>query len=114
MHLSFEIYWVQGKNLQAKLKENNTSEKSKLTIQYLMESIKGLSKCKTHGVKFLLTGGMHLSSDDGLKADEMGYRENKDEAMNSDRKFRQALMKKEKKYVEILEKEKHIDKLTDT
>ena len=89
----------KGDNLQAKLKEKNNSEKSKLTLQYSMESIKALYKCTTHGDKFLLTGGMHLSSNDGLKADEMDYRKNQAEAMNFDRKVRQALTKKEKEAV---------------
>ena len=43
----------------------------------------------------------------------MGYRKNKAEAMKSDRKVRQALIKKEKEAVEMLEKDNDIDKLTD-
>ena len=63
-----------GTSLKAKLKEKHFSVKAKLTLPQTKERVESLSVAKTHGERFLVTGGSHLNSDDAFKAAEMNSR----------------------------------------
>ena len=56
------------------MKEKNVSVKSKPTLPYSRGSIEELSTCLTHGEQFIATGGMHLITDDVLKASGMRWK----------------------------------------
>ena len=59
-----------------------------------MERIDVFSKCTTDGDTLLLTSGIHLNTDNGLKAADMSYRGKQADAMKSEIKVIQDFMMK--------------------
>ena len=109
--LHLNQFGYNGRHLEAKLIERETSVRAKLTQPNSAERIQILSECTTHGSRFLVTGGYNLTSDDGLKAAEMANRKRKLAEAKSDRRKRKAFEKREKEAQEVLSQNKEIDKL---
>ena len=84
-----------GVHLQAKVKEKKVSVRAKLTHPQTKERVESLSVAKTHGERFLVTGGSHLNSDDAFKAVEMNSRRAESIKATAERKKRKRLEKRD-------------------
>ena len=71
-----------------KVEEKNVSVKSKLTQNYSRDSIEALSKCVTHSDLFLVTGDMHVTSDNAFQSSKIWLRKLKVTDLKSDKSAR--------------------------
>lgn len=101
---ALNYFGYKGFHLQAKLKEKKVSARAKLTLPQTKERVESLSAAKTHGERFLVTGGSHLNADDAFKAVEMNLRKAQLTKATAERKKRKRLEKRDIEAREILAK----------
>jgi len=97
-------FGYKGSCLAVTVNEKKVSVKAKLTSPNSQERVEALAKTKTHGDRFLCTGGAHLNSDEAFMANEISIRKRKLEEVQSDRKKRKQLEKRETEAQAVLNK----------
>ena len=93
-----------GNQLMAKLKKS-VYFRREVTVPHSQERIEALSKAKTHGERFFVTGGSHATSDDVFKAAELTNRKGEIAAMEKDKIDRTAAQQRESLALAILQHE---------
>ena len=97
-------FGCRGSYLAATLIEKYISTRAKLTLSQSVERVKALAVAKTHGERFVLTGGSHLNSDDAFKAVEMSVRKTQLNEAKANKKKRQMLEKRDTEARNLLTK----------
>ena len=97
-------FGCRGSFLAATLKEKHISARAKLTLPQSDERVKALAVAKTHGERFVVTGGSHLNSDDAFKAVEMSVRKTQLNEAKANKKKRQMLEKRDTEARNLLTK----------
>jgi len=101
---ALDSFGYKGSCLAVTVNEKKVSVEAKLTSPNSQERVEALAKTKTHGDRFLCTGGAHLNSDEAFMAAEMSIRKRKLEEVQSDRKKRKQLEKRETEAQAVLNK----------
>ena len=108
----------KGDHLKATLEERTattvTTASAQVNEPYSKEQLKALSEASSHGQKFLLTGGLHLTSDMAFKAAELHNQKREYEQMEAQKKKRKTMEKRQEEGKLVLQKNKNIDMLNDT
>ena len=87
-------------HLQVQVKQVRT-EKKKVTASHLLERQHLLSQAKSHGEKFTVTGGSHLTHDDMFVAMEIPVKNKQIAAAEKDKAYRVSMEKIEKEALAI-------------
>jgi len=109
-----------GDKLKAKLKEKSattaaaTLVNTNISEPYSREQLNALAKATTHGQKFLVTGGAHLTADVAFKAATLNNRKREYENLEKEKKKRKAMEKRQEEGKAVLLKNKEINDLNDT
>ena len=94
----------EGFQLRATINCDITARRT-ITVPNTRQRVQSIATSNGHGERYFVTGGDHLTSDDGFKAAELANRLKQVEAMEKDKAYRQACEEKERAAVEILEHE---------
>ena len=109
----------KGNMLKATIKEKATAEQVStasvdVTQPYSKTQLQALSEATTHGQKFLLTHGLHLTSDMAFKAAELANRKRKCEELELEKKKRKMQEKRRDEGRLVLEKNKTVEQMNDS
>jgi len=99
--------------LKATLEEKREEERQ-ITQPNTVERRQALVNVRTHGGRFHVTGGMHVTSDDFFISHEIGTNRSVREAEEKDKKRRLQLQTTEEKALAIIAQGKSVDMLTVT
>ena len=94
--------------------ETKCEEERPITQPNTVERQLALANARTHGSRFHVTGGMHVTSNDFFIAHEIGENRAASAAVEKDKKHRQQLQATEEKALAIIAQGKNVDMLTVT
>ena len=106
-----------GDKLKAKLKEKTTTTvqvSTSLLEPYSEAQLTALAEATSHGQKFLVTGGMHLTADVAFKAATMNNRKRDCENLEKEKKKMKTMEKRQEEGRAVLTKNKKLEELNDT
>lgn len=109
-----------GNALKNRLKEYNTPTSTRaqfntnISQPYSQQELSALAEATTHGQKFLVTGGLHLTVDVAFKAAALNNKRRDYENLVKEMKKRKRMEKRQEEGRAVLSKNKNNNDLTDT